>query len=162
MNSYLDLEWKFYFHLLPFNLKSCQTFKSVYALQCILLFPRGTVCHCQPESTTSGCADTASLAANHKLTEVVGPPEEWWIVLRITSLPPFRKRWWGIRARRILFAFFPDLPWLKQDSNTNFRNRLMLSESKEYYSEVSWKRFDQEGIFWNTELQIWKTAPFSI
>lgn len=64
---YLDLELKFYFHLLPFYIKSCQTFKSVYALQCILLFPLGAVCHCQPESNASGCADTASLAANHKV-----------------------------------------------------------------------------------------------
>lgn len=38
----------------------------------------------------------------------------------------------------------------------------MLPENKEYYSEILWKRFDQGRIFWNTELQIWKTVQFSI
>lgn len=162
MNSYSDLEWKFYFHLLPFNLKSCQTFKSVYALQCTLLFPQGTVCHCQPKSNTSGCADTASLAANHKLSEVVGPPEEWWIVLRITSLPPFRKDDEGSRQGAFCLRSFLDLPWPNEESNTNFRKRLLLPENEKYYSEILWKKFDQGRIFWDMELQIWKTAPLSI
>lgn len=57
---------------------------------------------------------------------------------------------------------FLDLPWPNKESNTNFRKRLMLPEKKEYYSEIFWKTVDRGRIFWNTELQIWKTVPFSI
>lgn len=57
---------------------------------------------------------------------------------------------------------FLDLPWPNKESNTNFRKRMMLPEKKEYYSEIFWKTVDWGRIFWNTELQIWKTAPFSI
>jgi len=119
MNSYSDIEWKFHVHLLPFNLKSCQTGNIVSSLG---LLGHYMPCSAYCCSTKNGLSLSTweqhrrfcwySFTGSKSWTKwVVGPPVEWWIALWINLLPPFRKDDEGSRQGAFCLRSFLDLPW---------------------------------------------------
>lgn len=115
LHKLLHFEWKVYFHLLPWNLKSWPTGSVLASSGLLSQCMSCSVCCCSycewcVSVNSTGCTDTVFLAAIHKLSEVVGPPEEWWIALTKTLLPPFIKDEEGSRQGALCLHSFLDLP----------------------------------------------------